>query len=213
MIKLKNILSEIGDWESWEMITQPERDRLKTVLKQYQDYIKSVYHPNLSAQKLYIIQKCMDNLDVTDPRIAAKPLAQLPMEMRLSMMDWVDHKDTTGQASKVMDFLMNLSHEHIKPPKPPKSDIELKGITDVVYPTGRSLGNVYIHGLEDMRPVINFGYGPYTLDDKFIKEFSKPGAQLYLDSGQGVKIVNMSQVMDRVKNALEKRKKSLMVMS
>jgi len=198
-----------GDWESWETITQPEKDRLKVVLKQYQDYIKNIYHPNLSAQKLHIIQKCIDNLDVTDPRYSAKPLAQLPMEMRLSMMDWVDHKDTTGQASKVMDFLMDISRNYIEPPKPPKSDIELKGITDIVWPGGRSKGNVSIHGIEDMRPVINFGYGPYTLDDEFIEQFSKPGAQLYLDFGQGVKVVNMSQVMAKVKDALEKHKKSL----
>lgn len=198
-----------GDWQGWETITQPEKDRLKVVLKQYQDYIKSIYHPNLSSQKLYIIQKCIDNLDVTDPRLSAKPLAQLPMEMRLSMMGFVDHKDTTGQASKVMDFLMDISRNYIEPPKPPKSDIELKGITDIVWPNGRSLGNVYIHGIEDMRPVINFGYGPYILDDRFISHFSKPGSQLYLDSGQGIKIVNMSQVMSRVKDAMEKYKKSL----
>lgn len=198
-----------GNWSGWEDITQPEKDRLKLALQQYQEYLKRIYHPNLLAQKTYIIQKCIDNLDVSDPRYAAKPLSKLPMEMRMSIMDFIDHVDTTGQSSKVIGFLMNISRQYIESPKPPKSDIELKDVTNIVWPGGRRRGNVEIHGLDDMNPVINFGYGPYTLDDRFMSEYSKPGSQLYLDFGQKVKVVNISDVMIKVKDAIKRYKRYL----
>jgi hypothetical protein len=199
-----------GNWQGWGDITQPEKDRLKLILKEIQEHYKKYYHMNISSSYVYLIQKCIDNLDVTDPRDAAKPLSKLSMEHRLFIGDFVDQKDTTGQASKVMDFLMKISRQYIEPPKPPKPDIKLKGITNIVSLSGYSKGDVSISGLEDMNPVINFGYGPYTLDERFINEYSKPGSQLYLDFGQKIKVVNMSEVMAKVKNAIENHKRSLM---
>ena len=191
------------DWQGWGGITSTEKEYLAVVLKQWQDYIKNIYSKTLASTMIYLVQKCIDNLDSTDPRLAARPLANLSMETRLSLMDYVDHADTTGMASKALDLLMNISRNHIDPPMPPKSDIKLKNITDIVYPNGKNRGDVTITGLEDMRPIINFGYGPYNLNDDFYNQFSRPGAELYLDYGRGVKIINMPEVMKKVKEAIK----------
>lgn len=98
-----------GDWRSWGSITSGEKDRLVLALKKYQEYVKRIYVANLSSPKVYLAQKSINNFDTTDPRFAAKPLSQLSMEDRLLLMQFVDQEDTTGLASRALDFLMSIS--------------------------------------------------------------------------------------------------------
>lgn len=202
LLKLKEN-APTGDWQGWGEITQSEKDRLKIVLDGYIRHIRNIYHPNLANTKSYLIKKSIDNLDVSDPRFSAKPLAKLSMEDRLSLGDFVDRADTEGTSSKVMDFLLNISREYVQSPKPSTSDIVLDKVAKVVWPNGTKMSDVTIHGLDDMKPIIRFGYGGYSLTRDFIKEFSKPGAELYIDFGQKVRVVNMPEVMAKVKQSLE----------
>lgn len=192
-----------GDWNGWDNITKTERDRLKLVLQGWIKYVTSIYHPHLASTRTFLAQKCFDNLDTTDPRFAAKPLAHLSMEDRSSLMDYIDHKDTTGQSSMVMRFLIDLSRQYMEPPKSRKVDITLPDIVQVQSGKWSGKGDVKISGLEDMRPVISFAdYPYYELDNDFVKQYSKPGAILYVDMGQGIKITNMEEVMIKVKTSL-----------
>lgn len=198
-----------GDWQSWGMVTQPEKDRLKIVLDGFIRHIRNIYHPHLSEPKAYLIKKAIDNLDVSDPRFSAKPLAKLGMEDRLALGDFVDHADTSGTSSRVMNFLMNMSRQYIQPPRSPEPDIILDKIARVIWPSGTRMSDVTIHGLDDMRPIIGFGHGGYSLTDNFIKQYSKPGAELYIDLGADVRVTNMSDVMKAVKYALERDKRTI----
>src|ERR1035437_1117990 len=194
--------SPTGNWTSWGSITSTEKEHLKLALQKYQEYVKNIYVQNISAPKIYLIQKTINNLEVTDPRFASKPLSKLNREDRLSLMDFVDQQDSTGLASRAMDFLMNISRKFIEPIRIPKPDIFLKGIARCESLYSKWAGNVEIFGLDDMRPRINIGYGSYNLDEKFIKDMSKTGSQLYIDIGTDIKVINMSEIMERVKQAI-----------
>lgn len=198
-----------GDWQGWGNITDLDKNRLKISLNGYIKQIRNDYHPHIAEPKAYLIKKSIDNFDVSDPRFAARPLSNLGMEDRLSISDFVDRADTAGNSSKVLDFLLNMSRQYIQPPRPPKPDIVLNKIADVVWPSGTRKSDVTIHGLDDMKPIIGFGYSGYSLTNNFIKQYSKTGAQLYIDLGADVRVVNMSEVMKIVQQALDNHNKSL----
>jgi len=193
-----------GDWMGWEDCTSDDREQLKIVLRSYQNYVGKIYTHYLADPKIQLVQKTIDNLDVSDPRFSAKPLALLDMEDRIFIGDFVDKYGNEG-TSKVMNFLFSISRKYIKPINHPKPEIELKDVLEIVSPRGKFKGDVYVTGLEDMKPTINFGgYGNYCLTNDFIKKFSRPNSQLYLDFGQDIKVVNMSEVMEKVKKEIDR---------
>ena len=191
-----------GDWMSWGSITDDEKDRLIIILKKYQEYLKKFYVQNIWAPRVYLIQKSIDNFGSSDPRFAAKPLSHLGMENRMFLSDFTDKEDTTGLASRALDFLMELSQRYIEPPKRPKPDIFLKGITRIRALPSRWAGNVTIYGLQDMKPLIDFGYGGFEWSDDFYKKF-KHQNELSINFGKGEKVVNMPEVVEIVKKAIE----------
>jgi len=54
-----------------------------------------------------------------------------------------------------------------------------------------------------MKPKIDFGYGGYEWCNDFYKKYSKPGTWLYIDFNQDIKVVNMTEVVERIKEAIE----------
>ena len=197
-------LTESANWKGWEGITDSDKEKLKVALEAWIKHIQNIYIESIFRPKVFLIKKVIDNLEVTDPRFAAKPLSKLSMEDRLSLSDFIDQSDTMGNASRAFDLLMNLSREYIEPLKPSNPDITLKKIADMVWPGGSSKSDVYIYGLEDMKPVIGFEFyfGGYTLNEKFIAQFLKTN-ELHLDLGANVKITNMIEVMTQVKKTLD----------
>lgn len=198
------LLTESTDWKGWEGVTDSDKEKLKIALEAWIKHIQNIYIESIYRTKVFLIKKVIDNFEVTDPRFSAKPLSKLSMEDRLGLSDFIDRFDTMGNASHVFDLLMKLSREYIESPKPPKPDITLKKIANMVWSNGSNKSDVYIYGLEDMKPVIGFEFyfGGYTLNENFIARFLKTN-ELYVDLGADVKITNMIEVIIQVKKALD----------
>jgi hypothetical protein len=206
--QLRKIILEILNESSpddsirWNNISNNAKYQLRVSFTEWINVLKKTYSPQLASKYVYLMGKSINNLNKENPDESARPLAYLPLEMRLSLSRFIEGVNNE-ETEEAFFFLLGLSRNFVEPIRINQPDIELKGITNVISPRGVYRGNVTIAGLQDMRPTINFGFGPYELTDDWYKIYNKPHSELYLDVGQEIKITNISEVLIKIKNAID----------
>jgi hypothetical protein len=184
-------------WSGWGNITSVDKEEFKDILVKYMEYINRVYSKELSSQKTLRIKKLLDAIDSTDSKDASKILARFDMETRMSISDFIPLNNKG--ANKVFDFLYEKSKQYIEPFRIVDSDITLNNVAKY---NNNNMGDVKIYGLQDHRPIVDFGSGKYTFDEEFIKTTTNTN-EFYLDIGQNWKIINFKDVLRKIHAAID----------